>query len=124
MKNLEAELERAEARLARLPKLAATPHDPAYVNLRGHLKNLDAEITKGKAIHDAESAVRGIELSIAYRERTKPVPFTAEELKAARAIRTVAGWHKVVRVNAKSVTVETGYSWTDRYTLDKIKEVR
>lgn len=57
-------------------------------------------------------------------ERTKPVPFTPEELKSARAIRTEVGWHRVVKVNAKSVTVATGYSWSDRYTLEKVLEVR
>lgn len=60
----------------------------------------------------------------AYREKNKPVPFTPEELKAARAIRTDLGWHKVARVNAKSVSVETGYSWTDRIALGKVLEVR
>lgn len=59
-----------------------------------------------------------------YARRTAPVPFTPEELKAAKVIRTAVGWHKVVRVNAKSVTVETGYSWTDRYAIDKVLEVR
>lgn len=34
------------------------------------------------------------------------------------------GWHKVVRVSAKSVTVETPHSWTDRIALDKVLEVR
>ena len=60
----------------------------------------------------------------AYREKNKPVPFTPEELKAARAVRTDLGWHRVARVNAKSVSVETGYSWTDRVELGKILEVR
>lgn len=59
-----------------------------------------------------------------YAKRTAPVAFTLEQLKAAKAIRTSTGWHRVVKVNAKSVTVETGYSWTDRYTLDRILEVR
>lgn len=56
--------------------------------------------------------------------RNAPVPFTSEELKAATHVRTMFGWHRIARVSAKSVSVETGYSWTDRYTLDKILEVR
>ena len=59
-----------------------------------------------------------------YAKRTAAVAFTPEQLKAAKAIRTSSGWHRVVKVNAKSVTVETGYSWTDRYALDRILEVR
>lgn len=31
--------------------------------------------------------------------------------------------HKVVRANAKSITVETGYSWTDRLSYGEIVEV-
>lgn len=60
----------------------------------------------------------------AYAERVKLVPFTADELAAATHVRTDTGWHKVVRVSTKSVTVETGYSWTDRYALGKVVEVR
>ena len=58
-----------------------------------------------------------------YAKRTAPVAFTPEQLKAARTIRTSSGWHRVVKVNAKSVSVWTGYSWTDRYTFDRILEV-
>lgn len=54
----------------------------------------------------------------------KPEPLTHEQIKGARFVRTDVGWHKVVRVNAKSVTVETAYSWTDRYPLSKVLEVR
>lgn len=47
-------------------------------------------------------------------------PVTAEALRGAIAVRDRYGWHRVVRVNAKSVTVETGYSWTDRLPIEKI----
>jgi hypothetical protein len=60
----------------------------------------------------------------AYDAKYGLIEFTSDELKAATHIRTDTGWHKVVRVSAKSVTVETGYSWTDRYALGKVLEVR
>ena len=60
----------------------------------------------------------------AYAKRTAPVDYTPAELAAATHVRTATGWHKVVRVSAKSVTVETGYSWTDRHPLNRILEVR
>ena len=85
--------------------------------------SLDAQIDRNmKRIKAEEEAARRLAIA-EHRERTKAVPFTTEELKAARAIRTRSGWHRVARVNTKSVTVETGYSWTDRYTIDKILEV-
>lgn len=56
-------------------------------------------------------------------KRNAPVPFTLDDLRVARAVRTELGWHKVSKVNAKSVSVETGYSWTDRIPHTKILEV-
>ena len=63
-------------------------------------------------------------LKVAGAFRNAPVPFTAEQLAAAVLVRTSVGWHRVARINAKSVTVYTHYSWTDRHALDKILEVR
>jgi hypothetical protein len=52
------------------------------------------------------------------------VRLTRDDIKGATHVRTQHGWHKVARVNAKSVSVETGYPWVDRYEFDKIREVR
>lgn len=126
--SLEDRLERAERRLAALPKPTQIPGDRldhGMINLPLAMRsNLDADIRKGTAILAAEAEVTSLRARVAYEKKNAPVPFTAEELKAARAIRTSSGWHKVVRVNAKSVSVATGYSWTDRYAIDKILEVR
>ena len=42
----------------------------------------------------------------------------------ARLVRDSYGWHRVIRVNTKSVSVETGYSWTDRIPLANVLEAR
>ena len=42
----------------------------------------------------------------------------------ARLVRDSYGWHRVIRVNAKSVSVETGYSWTDRIPMSNVLETR
>jgi hypothetical protein len=52
------------------------------------------------------------------------VRLTAADLKDAQMVKSSTGWHKVVRVNAKTVTVETGYPWTDRLAIDKVLEIR
>jgi len=83
-------------------------------------RSVEAALAEVKAAEDAKRA----EQAAAYAKLTAPIPFTMEELKAARAIRTDVGWHYVRKVNAKSVTVETGYSWTDRYPIHKVLEVR
>lgn len=71
-----------------------------------------------------DAALERAAAKAAYAEKIKPVPYTAAELAGATHIRTETGWHKVVRVSAKSVTVETGYSWTDRHPLTRIIEVQ
>lgn len=127
-RTLEERLERAERHLASLPQPTPVPGgrlDHGMLNLPlAKRTNLDADIRKGAAIIAAEDEVSSLRARVAYAKKNAPVPFTTEELKAARAIRTSSGWHRVAKVNAKSVSVETGYSWTDRYTLDKILEVR
>jgi hypothetical protein len=60
----------------------------------------------------------------AHREREAArTHFTAEELKGAKLVQTSTGWHEVVRVNGKTVTVKTPYSWTDSIAHKKILKV-
>lgn len=93
------------------------------LNKRG-AGSIDRQIDKAVATVAAEREAARQQSIAAYRESNKPIPFTTEELKAARAIRTSTGWHRVIRVNAKSVTVGTCYSWNDRHAIEKILEVR
>lgn len=80
-------------------------------------------------------------LAAEHRERRKQARAAAQERKAARtteanrpkltaddvrgavAVRDRFGWHRVVRVNAESVTVETPYSWTERIRLAQVLQV-
>lgn len=57
-------------------------------------------------------------------ELNAAVPFTDDEYRSARAVRTKTGWRAVVKVNAKSVSVASGYSWTDRVPRAQVLEVR
>lgn len=82
-------------------------------------RSIDQAKAEVKAAEDAEQAER----AAAYAEHTKPVPFTREQLQAARAIRTVYGWHRVIRVNTTTVTVVGDFG--DYRVLEKnILEVR
>lgn len=87
-------------------------------------REIQRTIDAAKAEIAADAAAERAAAKAEYAARTAPVPYTAEQLAAATHIRTATGWHKVVRVSAKSVTVETGYSWTDRHPLARIIEVR
>lgn len=80
--------------------------DQAVAQLK---RERDEQWVAAKAAHNEQEATR-------HR-------FTREEVAGARAVRDAFGWHRVVRISAKSVTVETPYSWTDRIPLDKILEV-
>lgn len=64
-------------------------------------RSIDAAKAEVKAAEKAEQAKRAAD----YAERTKPVPFTREELQAARVVRTAYGWHRIIRINAATVTV-------------------
>lgn len=64
---------------------------------------------------------KGYERRIAERDRQR---LTRDDIAAAKLIRTSTGWRKVVRVNAKSVSVDSGYSWVDRIPFDQVLEVR
>ena len=72
----------------------------------------------------AEAAEQSAAAKAAEVERRRPVGYSLDDLKAATHVRTEVGWHRVVRVSAKSVTVRTAYSWNDRYPLSKILDVR
>lgn len=69
-----------------------------------------------RAMAQERKAARAAEAS-----RTK---LSSEDLADAVLIRDRNGWHRVVRVNAKSVTVKTGHSWDDRIPFDRVLEVR
>lgn len=56
--------------------------------------------------------------------RDAAAPRDLASLRPGSLVRTHLGWHRVVRVNRTSVSVETGYSWTDLIRLDRIIETR
>lgn len=84
----------------------------------------DREAAAWEKVRAAQTEVDILERRVAHAAETAPVPFTEEDLRSARYVRDQHGWHEVARVNAKSVSVRTGYSWTDRIPRDRILEVR
>lgn len=82
-------------------------------------RSVVAAIAEVKAAKEAAEA----EARAAYALKTAPVPFTDEELYAARAVRTHYGWQRVIRVNPVTVTV-IGDFGDYRVPHAKILEVR
>lgn len=87
-------------------------------------KAIQATVQAAVEAVSAQQEAERAESRAVYAERHAAVPYTREQLDAATRIRTLTGWHKVVRVNVKTVTVETEYSWNDRWPIAKILEVR
>lgn len=87
-------------------------------------KRYDAEAAQFAAERQAAEQAR-IALANATRtERDQNAPRNIAVLVPGDLVRDSTGWHRVVRVNAKSVTVETPWSWTDRIEHMRIIETR
>lgn len=90
--------------------------------------SLDAQIDRALAEQQRqarEDEERRSAERVAAREaeKARPKP-TADDVRGARFVRDSYGWHEVVRISAKSVTVKTPWSWTERIALDKVLEAR
>ena len=61
---------------------------------------------------------------LAQAEADEAATVDLPSLRPGDLVRTDLGWHRVVRRNAKSVTVETPWSWHDRIPNHRIRETR
>ena len=87
-------------------------------------KQLREAVAEAKSVTAASRAQMVARVKAAREAELARVLLTREDIVGARAVRTVRGWHAVVRVNAKSVSVHTGYSWVDRVPFEDVLEVR
>lgn len=121
---LRARLAGVERRLA--VARPSTSGDPALARLgatalRQHHKRTDAALAFYTALAAARDRLRFQLAAAEAREAEAERPrLTADDVRGATRVRDKHGWHKVVRVNATSVTVETGCSWTDRIPFDRV----
>lgn len=104
----------------------ALDHGELNIPLTGKRgRDLDAQIVREVAAQRRAARAQ-------YQERQRQAReaeaarhrYTADEIRGASAVRDAGGWHRVIRVSTKSVTVATPYSWTDRIPLDKVLDVR
>lgn len=129
--SLERQLDAAEAAAE-----AATPGglhgDPAVLSgIRrngGHRQDsrrfaaYDRHAVLARELTQARGRLAILEAAEVRAARDAAAPCDIPSLAVGDYIRTRQGWWKVARVNAKSVSVETGYSWTDRVEHSKIIE--
>ena len=85
---------------------------------------ITVELDRQQAERDEHHAA-GVARRAAEREAERArAKFTAADLVDAEFVRDSSGWHRVVRVNAKTITVATAYTWTDRVPIDQVREYR
>lgn len=87
----------------------------------GYARQSDVYVRFDELTAEVEQLERALAAALADRDR---VTLTRADVVGARAVRDRFGWHKVARVNKTTVSVETGYSWTDRIDFGRILEAR
>lgn len=85
-------------------------------------RGLDAIVAGQKA--DEDAAHKAIVAAHRAREAAR-VKLSREDIAGAVLVRSrIHGWRKVRRVNTKSVSVDSGYSWPDNIAFKDVLEVR
>jgi hypothetical protein len=125
----EAKLEQADAKESRahemgggIPGFGWSGNQRAAKQVRSAFSSADRawrEATEKLEYYTGK--LRSYERRIAERNRKR---LDHEDIVGAVAVKTSTGWRRVVRVNAKSVSVTSGYSWVDRIQFGQILEVR
>lgn len=73
---------------------------------------------------DATAAHKAAVAAHSAREAAR-VKLAREDIEGAVLVRSaIHGWRKVRRVNTKSVSVDSGYSWPDYIAFKDVLEVR
>lgn len=138
--SVEADREATEA--DRRAQVAATatdrrnsPHTVARRIDRLEVEHRDvtrkAERYPGSAEH-YRSRARELADQIAYWKEVREqqqvariaTNFGPHNVAKGDAVKVRSAWRRVARTNAKSVSLETGYTWTDRYPWHEIQEHR
>lgn len=124
---------RAAAKRAEAQRIADSCGAPdragAMLSGRPHvraLKTMDSALRRSVEATKQAQALEGQAIRAEGREREAArVKLTHADLVGATHVLDQFGqWRRVVRLSAKSVTVTTAYSWTDRIPLHKVHAAR
>ena len=101
-----------------------TSYSQRKAGARNGARSTEAAIRAEKQRQAEAEAARQAEVSArrkAAREADAArATFTAADLSGATHVRDSIGWHRVVRVNDKSVTVSTDFTWDDRIPMSRV----
>jgi hypothetical protein len=114
---------------------ASTPVDHGMLSGVSRRRNAKADAARF-ATYDREAQLYNdlevAELDVAYLERRLAAEkedatrrrYARDDMVGVTQVRDRFGWHHVSRVNAKTVSVLTAWSWVDRIKYDDVLEVR
>lgn len=108
---LSADIRRSERELQALAEAGTTDSS--------HGDRLRDRLTHARAELEHWQRVRAQQL-----EDGTATAYSRESVKAGDAVKIRGQWRRVVRANAKSVSVETGYAWTDRSPWHEVQDHR
>lgn len=131
---LQGQLRKCREASERATPGGLTGYDPAILSGVSRKRNprptdrrfaaYDREAEASRRVTDQETAVAALERQLATAISDAKAPCEIDKLEKGWFVRDRWGWHRVVRVSRKSVSVETPHSWTDRIALDRIIETR
>jgi hypothetical protein len=92
--------------------------------LKQHYKHMDSSLERYTTLTERIQRLKFQLADAEAREANADLPtLTTEDIKGAKLVRDKYGWYPVVRVSAKSVTVNAG-EWNSRIAITKILEVK
>ncbi|MEU9033785.1 DUF3560 domain-containing protein [Streptomyces sp. NPDC048352] len=109
---LETELRALDRRMASLSLYPQTGSDALRRQYEGERAVLVERIAGDRAVLDAA------------REAGTFGRYSKESVHRDDRVKIRGQWRTVARANGKTVSVTTGYSWTDRYGWEEVKDVR
>jgi hypothetical protein len=109
---LEGELRDLDRRMARLAMYPEADSDRLREQYAGERAVLEERIAGDKAVLDQA------------RAEGRFGRYSKDNVHRDDQVKVRGQWRTVVRANAKSVSVSTGYSWTDRYGWEEVRDLR
>ena len=111
----------AEAELRKLPRLWASHAEWAAYKHEAPSEDYREQLDARRTFLEIQLAADRVALAAA--EASGYRRYTSADVHKGDRIRTRFGLRTVVRVSPKSVSVETGYSWTDRISYEEIRGI-
>ena len=118
----EAKFETAHEMGGGIPGFGGSGSQRAARQVRSAFSSADRAYSEAvEKLEYYKRKLRYYERTIAERDRKR---LGRDDLIGAKLVKTSTGWRKVRKVNTKTVSVDSGYSWADLIPLDKILDYR